>query len=53
MEQKQYSYTRKIGRTTYTIIVRESENAKSTVYEKLKRLMLNDFEHNFGGGAGA
>ena len=50
MEQKQHSYTRKIGRTTYTIIVEHSPTAKETVYEKVRKLILSDFDEMYSGG---
>lgn len=42
MEQNQYTYTRKIGRTTFSIVVRESEGAKEKVDTGIKKLLLND-----------
>lgn len=42
MEQNQYTYTRKIGRTTFSIVVREAEGAKEKVDTGIKKLLLND-----------
>ncbi|HIS36733.1 TPA: hypothetical protein IAC10_08920 [Candidatus Scatousia excrementigallinarum] len=42
MEQNRYSYIKKIGRNTYSVIVRQSENATERVDSKVKRLLLND-----------
>lgn len=40
MEQNRYSYIKKIGRNTYSVIVRQSENATERVDSKVKRLLL-------------
>ena len=42
MEQNRYSYIKKIGRITYSVIVRQSENATERVDSKVKRSLLND-----------
>ena len=42
MKQKQYNYTRKVGRITYSIVVREAEEAKEKVDNRIKKLLLND-----------
>ena len=42
MEQNRYSYIKKIGRITYSMIVRQSENATERVDSKVKRLLLDD-----------
>lgn len=42
MKQNQYSYTRKVGRITYSIVVREAEEAKEKVDNRIKKLLLND-----------
>ena len=42
MEEKRYSYKKKIGRITYAEIGRQSENATERVDSKVKRLLLND-----------
>ena len=42
MEQNRYSYIKKIGRITNSVIVRQSENATERVDSKVKRLLLND-----------
>lgn len=42
MKQNQYNYTRKVGRITYSIVVRESEEAKEKVDNRIKKLLLND-----------
>ena len=52
MKQNQYNYTRKVGRITYSIVVREAEEAKEKVDNRIKKLLLNDLskagyeEHN-------
>ena len=42
MEQNQSTYTRKIGRTTFSIVVKEAEGAKEKVDTGIKKLLLND-----------
>lgn len=42
VEQNQYTYTRKIGRTTFSIVVKEAEGAKEKVDTGIKKLLLND-----------
>lgn len=42
MKQNQYNYTRKVGRITYSIVVREAEEAKEKVDNRIKKLLLND-----------
>lgn len=42
MKQNQYNYTRKVGRITYFIVVREAEEAKEKVDNRIKKLLLND-----------
>ena len=42
MKQNQYNYTRKVGRNTYSIVVREEEEAKEKVDNRIKKLLLND-----------
>ena len=42
MEQNQYTYTRKIGRTTFSIVVKEAEGAKEKGDTGNKKLLLND-----------
>ena len=42
MKQNQYNYTRKVGRTTYSIVVREAEEARERVDNRIKKLLLND-----------
>ena len=42
MKKNQYNYTRKVGRITYSIVVREAEEAKEKVDNRIKKLLLND-----------
>lgn len=42
MEQNQFVYTRKIGRITYSVVVRQAEGATEKVGNRIKRLLLND-----------
>ena len=42
MEQNQYTYTRKIGRTTFFFFLKEAEGAKEKVDTGIKKLLLND-----------
>ena len=42
MKQNQYNHTRKVGRITYSIVVREAEEAKEKVDNRIKKLLLND-----------
>ena len=42
MKQNQYNYTRKKKRITKTKIVREAEEAKEKVDNRIKKLLLND-----------
>lgn len=46
MKQNQYGYTRKIGGTTYSIIVRQSESATEKVSNRIKKLLLNDLSED-------
>ncbi len=40
MKRKEYSYQREIGNTVYTVIVKESNTAKETIWKKLERAMI-------------
>jgi len=42
MGQNQFEYTRKIGKTTYSVIVRQAEGATEKISNKIKKLLLND-----------
>ena len=42
MEQNQYSYIKKIGRNTYSVVVRQAESATEKVETKIRRLLVND-----------
>ena len=42
MEQNQYNYTKKIGRNTYSVVVRQAESATEKVETKIRRLLVND-----------
>ena len=45
MEQKQFEYTRKIGKTTYSVIVTQTEGATERISNKIKKLLLNDLSN--------
>ena len=42
MEKQQYEYTTNFGGIEYAITVRESDSAKETVNNKLKKILLKD-----------
>ena len=42
LEQNRYSYIKKIGRMTYSVVIRQSDDATERVESKVKRLLLND-----------
>ena len=42
MGQNQFEYTRKIGKTIYSVIVRQAEGATERISNKIKKLLLND-----------
>ena len=42
MNNKQFSYQKEIGNTVYTVIVKESNTAKETIWKKLERAMIRD-----------
>ncbi len=42
MEQDRYSYIKKIGRNTYSVVVRQAESATEKVENKIRRLLVND-----------
>ena len=42
MEQNRYSYIKKIGRNTYSVVVRQAESATEKVENKIRRLLVND-----------
>ncbi len=39
MKQKEFRYQRQIGNTVYTVIVKESDTAKETPQNKIKKLI--------------
>ena len=42
MEQNRYRYTKRIGRNTYSVVIRQSESATEKVENKIRRLLIND-----------
>lgn len=42
-DKKGISTKRKIGKTTYEVVVRFNENATETMQDKLTRMMLREF----------
>ena len=42
-DKKGISTNRKIGKTTYEVVVHFNENATETMQDKLKRIMLREF----------
>lgn len=42
MEQNQFVYTRKIGNKTYSVVVRQAEDATEKVSNRIKKLLMND-----------
>ena len=43
-DKKGISTKRKIGKTTYEVVVHFNENATETMQDKLKRIMLREME---------
>ena len=43
-DRKGISTKRKIGKTTYEVVVHFNENATETMQDKLKRIMLREME---------
>ena len=41
-EQNQCRYTKKVGRDTYSVVVRQAESATEKVETKIRRLLVND-----------
>ena len=51
LEKKQFDYTTSFGGTEYAVIIRESDTAKETVNNKLKKILLNDLSDKvYSGG---
>ncbi len=51
LEKKQFEYTTSFGGTEYAVIIRESDTAKETVNNKLKKILLNDLSDKvYSGG---
>lgn len=49
MKQNQYNYTRKVGRITYSIVVREAEEAKEKVDNRIKTVVERFIKSRLGG----
>jgi len=51
LEKKQFEYTTSFGGTEYAVVIRESDTAKETVNNKLKKILLNDLSDKvYSGG---
>ncbi|MCM1306932.1 MAG: hypothetical protein NC037_00135 [Bacteroides sp.] len=51
MEKRQFEYVTSFGDIEYAIIIRESDIAKETVNDKLKKALLNDLSDKvYSGG---
>jgi hypothetical protein len=48
-EQKPYMITRRIGSMTYKVGVHFSKTSKETMQDKMKRIILNEFDKEYRG----